>query len=364
MLAPACEIHTHYPADPKFAPFADLCFASRDLYPTFAADLRMETGTDIELCLAGHSSTDWREPGITFATRHLPDPVLERLLPLGEPTEWADYPAVTLPLEGQVESRKLVEALRKAAESAGVKIVENAIVRRVVRDSRGRVTALASETDNYPCGGALLCAGAWSGKMSGLPENVSVPVKPMAGQIVSLRGERRLGRVIYSDGCYLVPRRDGRLLVGATVEDAGFNKRVSAGSIAKLLEAAFILLPELREAPFESSWTGLRPTTPDNMPILSATPAPNLWIATGHGRNGILLAPITGQIVAAAVLSGGPLPAPFAASRFTQPAAAPNGRPNSSSTNASTLNGHEVHTAQRGKSLDRFGDSAKPASGT
>ncbi|RYG70522.1 FAD-dependent oxidoreductase [bacterium] len=155
--------------------------------------------------------------------------------------------------------------------------------------------------------------------MNGVPPEIASSIRPVAGQMVQLRGERRVNQVIYSDECYLVPRRDGRLIVGATVEEVGFQKRVTAGGVSQLLKAACSLVPELENAPLESHWAGLRPVTTDGLPMLGTTSLENLYVAAGHGRNGILLTPATAEAMTACILDDQQVPAEFSPARFAKP---------------------------------------------
>lgn len=152
----------------------------------------------------------------------------------------------------------------------------------------------------------------------GLPAAATPPVRPVAGQMLQLRGEHLLKHIVYGEDCYLIPRRDGRLLVGATVEETDFEKRVTAAGTAQLLNSALKLAPILSDAPLETSWAGLRPASPDGLPILGGGPLENLSYATGHGRNGILLAPRTAQILAGHLLRGENVPDAFELARFIE----------------------------------------------
>ena len=318
MLAPICEsaVHPWNCAPHSRQAMLDLCFASRDAYPAFEAQLRLQTGLDIELSLRSGEIQDWREPGILFVSPAPDDRRLEALYAFGPPVQWEGKSAVHLPADGQVESRKLIDALRAAALGQGVEIRENCTIRRLICEN-GAAKGVADDKTEFRAAKVLRCAGAWSGKIGGLPPEISASVRPVAGEVVQLRGEKRVKQVIYSDNCYLVPRRDGRLLIGATVEEIGFNKRVTAGGVAKLLTAACALVPALLDAPLETHWAGLRPTTPDGLPLLGETSIPNLFVATGHGRNGVLLTPATSQLIAGAVLEGERLDAAFSPARFT-----------------------------------------------
>ena len=275
---------------------------SRDLYPALAAELLELTGIDIELCLHNSPTRDWREPGIRMVCESA----------TGAP--WKGRAAQWFERDGQVEPRQLVAALRAACEKVGVCLRENTLIQAVdVR--RDRVRSLILENEWLKVNQVLLCAGAWSA-FNGLPSWAMPPVRPVAGQMLQLRGERRLKFIVYSADCYLIPRRDGRLLVGATVEETGFQKAVTAAGVAQLLNAALELAPMLRDAAFETSWAGLRPVSLDGLPILGGGPLENLSYATGHGRNGILLAPITAQLIVGQVLRGEGVPDAFGWGRF------------------------------------------------
>ena len=321
MLAPSCEgaVHAWKASEIAQNAMRTLCFASRDQYPAFGAQLGDETGIDIELSLRASNSKDWREPGILFVSPTEKDARFDALLEHGLAATWREKSAVYLPDDGQVESRKLVEALRAAALKCGVEIRENRTIRRLEIENN-RVVGVSDETQTTRAAQVLLCTGAWTSKIAGAPGEIGGAVRPLAGQMVQLRGERRVRHIIYSDDCYLVPRRDGRLLVGATEEESGFCKRVTAGGVAKLLLAACELVPELENAPLESHWAGLRPATRDGLPLLGATSLDGLFVATGHGRNGILLCPATAQAIAELMLQKIEIPAAFSPQRF---AAAP-----------------------------------------
>ncbi|MGH2942485.1 MAG: FAD-dependent oxidoreductase, partial [Solirubrobacteraceae bacterium] len=186
-----------------------------------------------------------------------------------------------------------------------------------VEHRAGRVTGVGVAGGEVVRAGLVVAAaGAWSGTIAGLPR---IPLRPVKGQILRLRdpaGAGLLERIVRFEGGYLVPRGDGRYVLGATMEERGFDTTVTAGGLYELLRDAGELVPGSRELVLEEAAAGLRPATPDNAPLLG--PAPELeglhW-ATGHHRNGILLAPISADIVADA-LGGGAVPPAFAAARF------------------------------------------------
>ena len=166
------------------------------------------------------------------------------------------------------------------------------------------------------CAQAVNAAGAWSGFDSTLP--FAVPIRPARGDIVALRGQPVPRHVVYSHELYVVPRLDGRILLGATMEFAGFDSTVKAAGVQKLMTRCFGLLPYLEGAEFDSAWAGLRPCAPDQLPILGTTPIEGLHVATGHCRNGILLAPVTARIAADIIAHGTSEldVSPFSVSRF------------------------------------------------
>ena len=305
MLAPLPEYWLHGQNDS----LRKLGEQSRDLYPAFAAELLELTGVDVELCLQNSPTKDWREPGITMVSPLAKNGADRR--------DWNGQTACWFANEGQVEPRHLVAALRLACENAGVCLRENTPVRGFdVENYRVRCLLLDNETfeaDQY-----LLCAGAWSGQLRGLGADALPPVRPVAGQMLQLRGGQLLKHIIYGEDCYLIPRRDGRLLVGATTEEIGFRKRVTPAATAQLLVAALELAPILESAPLETSWAGLRPVSRDGLPIMGGGPIENLSYATGHGRNGILLAPRTAQIIANYLLRDEAVPQEFGLARFVE----------------------------------------------
>ena len=308
MLAPTPEFWLHSSRDEGAVAMLQLSRESRDLYADFAAELLELTGVDIELCLRNSPTADWREAGILMVA-----PLAENG---DDGRDWNGRAARWFADEGQVEPRKLVEALRAACERVGVCIRENTPVRGFhIEDER--IKQLWLDDGNLEVEQVVLCAGAWSGQGFGLPVEAVPPIRPVAGQMLQLRAGRALKHIVYGEDCYLIPRRDGRLLIGATVEEVGFERRVTARGIAQLLDAALQLAPVLNDIPLETSWAGLRPTSPDGLPILGTGPIENLSYATGHGRNGILLAPRTAQLMVGHLLRDAARPEAFGLERFS-----------------------------------------------
>ncbi|WP_069172446.1 glycine oxidase ThiO [Streptomyces griseus] len=232
----------------------------------------------------------------------------------------------------QVDPRRLASALVTACERAGV-VFHRAWVRRLsVTGGRATGGVLADGTE-VGAGQVVLAAGSLSGRLEGVPGTVPVPVRPVKGQVLRLTVpsayapflSRTVRAVVRGSHVYLVPRADGELVVGATSEELGWDTTVTAGGVYELLRDAHELVPGITELPLTETRAGLRPASPDNAPLLGPTALPGLHLATGHHRNGVLLTPLTGDVMAQ-VLSTGELPEvarPFAPHRFDRSPAAP-----------------------------------------
>lgn len=203
--------------------------------------------------------------------------------------------AVLRPDEASVDNRALTKAVLEAARRLGVEIVAGTPVLGVWREGQ-RCRGVLLEKEKVSAKWTVIAAGSFSAKIAGA--EVYAPVRPAKGQMIAVRpGSLKIERVLWSDKIYLVPRNDGRVLAGATVEYVGFDKHVTAGAIQKLLSAAINLAPELKDAWIEETWAGLRPASPDYLPIIGPTDLQGLLVATGHFRGGILLAPITARLI-------------------------------------------------------------------
>ncbi|MEU6157260.1 glycine oxidase ThiO [Streptomyces sp. NPDC047130] len=225
----------------------------------------------------------------------------------------------------QADPRLLAAALLRACERAGVVVHRRRAVRLEV--TGGRVTGVATEDGAVlPAGRVVLAGGSRSAELDGVPEEVRPPVRPVKGQVVRLAVppvyapflSRTVRAVVRGSSVYLVPRENGELVVGATSEELGFDTTVTAGGVYTLLRDARELLPGITELPLTETLAGLRPGTPDNAPLLGPTSLDGLLLATGHYRNGVLLTPVTGDLMAE-TLATGALPArarAFAADRF------------------------------------------------
>jgi glycine oxidase len=203
--------------------------------------------------------------------------------------------AVLRPDEASVDNRALTGAVVKAAERSGVEFFSNRAVRKIWREGK-RCIGLVLDDEKVEAAWTVVAAGCFSGSIEGVERYA--PSRPAKGQMVALRHEAaRIERVLWSDKVYLVPRNDGRVLAGATVEYVEFDKKVTAKGIEKILNAAIELAPGLADAAIEETWAGLRPDSPDHLPILGPTDVDGLLIATGHFRSGILLTPITAKLI-------------------------------------------------------------------
>jgi len=212
------------------------------------------------------------------------------------------YAGAFAPHESGVDPVAVVAALRRAGEAAGVEVVSGAAVVEAVWDGDAIAGVMTADGTEHRASATVLAAGAWSGSASWLPEAALPPVRPVKGQILTLRGPPTAAPaegIVVTERVYLVPRSDGRLIAGATVEEMGFDSTVTAGGVFELLREAYRALPDIAEMELERTVAGLRPGTPDNAPIVGRSAVEGLLYATGHFRNGILLAPLTADAVAA-----------------------------------------------------------------
>lgn len=210
------------------------------------------------------------------------------------------------PSDHQVDNRELSLALKAAFVAAGGRLHENLSVDSI-STAGGRVSGLVVAGKAHEADTVVLAAGAWSREVGGIPEHVQPPVRPLKGQMMALRMDPNyplLTHVLWApEGIYLVPRRDGRLIVGATVEEKNFDPDLTAGGILHLLRETWEVLPGIDELPVDEMWVGFRPTSRDDAPILGPTELEGLILATGHHRNGILLTPLTAGAVSDYVLT-------------------------------------------------------------
>ena len=307
MLAPVTE------ADFGEEAALRLCLAARERWPAFAARLEEETGR----------STGFRESGALVVAADRDDvEELRRLYDLhrslGLDTEWLTPSAARgvepslspriaggLLAEGDAQADPQATVLALAA--AAGEIAYGHEVHKIQHDGE-RVTGVSTSHGTISCDRVVVAAGAWS---AALAPAAALPVRPVKGQILQLRARagtvEPLGRIVRTPRCYLVGRGDGRVVLGATVEEQGFDMAVTAGGVHRLLEHAWEVMPEVDELELLQAVAGLRPGTPDNLPVIGEGDLSGLVWATGHWRNGVLLAPLTGEAVAE-LLAGGRLP--------------------------------------------------------
>jgi glycine oxidase len=303
---------------------------SQALWPEFAAELEAASGMAVDLRREGTLVLALNADDRARLQHHL-----EFQHRLGLALDWLTAAevkqrephlspslvgALFSPQDHQVDNRKVASALRIAAERAGAVIHAHAPVERIVIE-HGRVAGVTVADTLHRADTVVLAAGAWSRGIDGLPAEARPPVRPVKGQMLCLRMDARaplLRHVVWAPDVYLVPRHDGRLLVGATVEEKGFDPHLTAGGQLTLLNAAWRALPGIEELALEESWVGFRPGSRDDAPILGRGAVEGLIYATGHHRNGILLTPITAQTIAGLILDGqgDPLIAPFGLDRF------------------------------------------------
>jgi len=319
MLLPQVEADGH---DDFFA----LACRSRDLYPSLAVALREETGIDIELDTTGTlylalNEHDYEEIAKRYdwqtraglAVELLTSAAARELEPcISEST----FGALLFPNDIQVENRRLITALANSVNALGVKTFTETTVEALLIEG-DRIRGVQTSRGDINCQTVVLAAGTWSSFLL----QPAPTITPVRGQMVCLESKPQLTRhVIFSPRGYLVPRKDGRLLAGSTSENAGFAKRVTAGGIASILRQALEISPAVANLPIVDTWAGLRPRAADGLPVLGPCgEIDGLFYATGHYRNGILLAPLTGELISEAIIAGktSPLLAPFSPDRFS-----------------------------------------------
>jgi glycine oxidase len=312
-------------------PLLDLGLRSRALYPALAAELRDATGIDVgyeksgvlALAVDGAGAAELTARRAWQMARGLRvEPLSSEQVHALEPNLGADVrAALRFPDDAQVNARELARAFSQAAAHAGVKFLQGRYVRRVVV-AGGVAAGVELDGEVLSAGAVVVAAGSWSGLVEGAGVPSSV-VRPARGQLVSIETRPPLFRHVLSvhGRGYLVPRRDGTVLAGSTVEMAGFRKEVTVGGLAQILGMARALVPALGDAPVTGTWSNFRPYTEDHLPVLGLTPVRGLVLATGHFRNGILLAPVTAEAIASLVATGSSDVdlTPFSVARFGGP---------------------------------------------
>lgn len=309
ILAPQVEVDHH-------DAFFQLACASRDLYPEFAESLKEETGVDVELDTTGTLSLGFT-PKDEAELRHR----YEWQQGEGLQVEWLNGDqarqlepcvstevrcALRFPRDFQIENRRLINALVRANEELGIQLVNGSSV-NALRIRHGRVCGV--ETSNWFVDApvVVIAAGAWASLIKSPEAKLpALTIEPVRGQMLCFDARPQIARhVIYSSRGYLVPRRDGRVLAGSTAEHVGFDKSVTDEGVDAIRSMALEIAPGLAALPLIDSWAGFRPRAPDGLPVIgSCEEIGGLFYATGHYRNGILLAPITGKVIADAIVDG------------------------------------------------------------
>jgi glycine oxidase len=293
-------------------PLLDLSVRSLDLYDKFVESVTADSGVAITYRRTGTldvatDDAEWR------ALRAAADLLTRR----GVPTVLFDAPGVRaeephlgesalggllIEQHGFVAAIDLTRALVAAARRHGAQLIEQSRVRRIAYE--GREIVLDTDRGTLSGDAVVLAAGSWSGEITVNGVAARLPVRPVRGQLLHLGWSgTQLRRVTWSRRCYMVPWDDGTVLVGATVEEAGFDERATVAGVRDLLDAACEIVPQAWTCGFRGVRVGLRPATPDDLPVIGASSTvPNLMYASGHYRNGVLLAPLTAQLVADAML--------------------------------------------------------------
>jgi glycine oxidase len=296
--------------------FLELACRSRDLYPSFADQLREETGIDIELEKTGTLSLafsaedeaeaqrryDWQTRA-GLAVQYLTGEEARALEPSLSP---ALRSALRFPRDWQVENRRLVAALAVAADRSGVRLLTGTNAESLLTE-RGRVHGVETSRGRLMSPVVIIAGGAWSSLITAGDKHApAIRIEPVRGQMLCFEANPRVVRhVVYSPRGYIVPRLDGRLLAGSTTEQAGYDKRVTDAGRQAIMAQAVEIAPIVGQLPLLDTWAGLRPRAEDDLPVIGmCAEIEGLVYATAHYRNGILLAPLTGELIAEQVTGG------------------------------------------------------------
>ncbi|MDW8365200.1 MAG: glycine oxidase ThiO [Abditibacteriales bacterium] len=314
--AAAGMLTPHIEAKPTERDYVRLLRFSHDLWVDFAHALEEASGVSIGYRTEGTLMVALdRDDAEQLKFRH------NYMQQWGLPVEWiSGYEArqrepllsrhvvggLFSPLDHQVDNRAMVLALREALVRAGGNLREHTEVRHILIEDNG-VRGVKLDDETIATDAVVLCAGAWSRNLNGLPESARPPVRPVKGQILTLQmppDAPLITHVVWGLEVYLVPRHNGQLIVGATVEEMGFDTQLTAGGILSLLDKAWEVLPGIYDLPLVEMTAGLRPGSRDDAPILGETSVRGLFMATGHYRKGILLAPVTALTISHLILTG------------------------------------------------------------
>jgi len=319
MLAPLKEF-------PEPGPLLDLGLESLRLYPEWVRELEERTGRSVQLSLDGLLTVAFAGEEEWLAAR------FKRQKEAGHDVRWLTgkearelepmlsdriVAAVYSPQEGHVNNRTLLDALVTACRLQGVRLLPGCVVSRL-NTAGGRVTGAETTAGSLAADLTVICSGAWSGLMLEML-GVSVPIRPVRGQVAAVSSAGiPLRRVVFGSAGYLTPKKDGRIVLGATEDESGFQREVTLAGLTSVLQSVMPYVPALEQAAFLSAWAGLRPASGDGKPLIGRVPGwDGLYLASGHFRNGILLSPVTAKKMAD-LLQGGREEAlqPFAPGRF------------------------------------------------
>jgi len=306
ILAPRAEMQ-------EAGPLAQLLLAGRKIYPEFVSEVSGRSGVRIDFSISGllwvaldleqlaeldRKKQQQTELGLAVQTLSR-----DETLRIESGLNPELLSALYFPEEGYVDNRELVRGVELSCLQLGVRLVPECEV-LAVKAEGNKVTGVETNSGFFASDRVVIAAGSWSGQLVTGPRS-SLPVKPARGQMVAVKGpEPGLRHVIYGSLGYLVPRGDGRVLLGSTVEWVGYDKRVTLEGLQEITASAVSLAPALRASTFIECWAGLRPFCEDGLPVLGAGDLDGLYIATGHFRNGLLLAPITAKLMADLIVAG------------------------------------------------------------
>lgn len=313
-LAAAGMLGAQAELEKEIGPLFDLAIKSRAMFPALVEELKGLSGID-----AGFINRGMLKVAITEGQAEELQEVMEVQRKAGQQAEWLRgeearlrepglgpevLAAMYIPQEGQVLAPELAQSFLKSAAIYGAELREYSQVKGLQME-QGKVSGVILENETIECGQVVMAAGAWSGWLAEQID-LSLPVYPVKGECFSVITHRPLLQAtVFSHGCYLVPKPGGRLIVGATMKEHTFDQKVSVEGIAILMERAKRLLPGIIEGEWEKAWAGTRPQTADGLPYIGRHPEwKGLFLATGHFRNGILLSPITGEIIADLIEKG------------------------------------------------------------
>ncbi len=313
-------------------PFSDLLLASFALFPALVPELEDASGINLEYEQTGALR-------VVRDAKHIPNlrKRMKAWQPLGLQMHWLTgdearerepllapdvCAAIYAPEESQIKASHVVKAFSLAAAKLGAKLYSHREITGLDHHNARITRVYTSLGETISCNHLVIAVGAWAARCNEWL-NIELPVSPQRGQILTLRQPSSpLRQIVFGEAAYFAPKSGETVIVGATREEVGFDKQLTAGGIAWLLNTAIRLIPALESSPIDQMWAGLRPSTPDNQPVLGPAPGwENVTLAIGHGSVGIMLSPITGKTIAELVIKGEvpELVRPFSLERFKRP---------------------------------------------